>query len=324
MELSNINNKVLYLEDMDGLTLAGSISQPTRITLSETDGDTIFSMLQYGDFSGTIRLDLAKTLKEYTSPLFPYDEWSGNQEQVLELTFKIATTTYVQTHVFTLNCFSKDALIRMSDIDVLDVPMLDMLPLPVTIHPIGAETTIIRKRATTMEELSQEACDHLGLGVFHKFIYPDTLHDASQFCILMRQSSGPDLMSPVYRPAPGHFELFLFQNRFGGLELFPMSGDLLLAPDYKYDVSRMGPYANSTLKTEDVTLTQYTGPLSRQASKVLASMLAGGHAFHYLNGDWKRIIITETKISLKRNDFVHRHNFSFRYQEDVPIREINI
>lgn len=325
MKIDNtINRKVLYLEDMDGLTLAGNVSTPTRITLSETDGDTIFSAIQYGDFSGLIHLDLAKILKEYTSPPFPTDEWSGCQDQVLDLTFKISTPTYTESFAFTLNCFSREATTMMSDIDVLDVPMFGMLPLPVTIHAIGETATIIRRRVKTEEELSEEKCDNLGLGVSTKFIFTNTLDDACQFCILVNQSAGPALKSPVYRPTSGQFELFLFRNRFGAMELFPMSGDLHLSPNYKFDVGKVGAYSNSALKTEEITLTQYTGPLSRQASKVLASMLADGYAFHYVNGDWKRIIITEAKFSLKRSDFTHRQSFSFRYQEPVEIRDINI
>lgn len=325
MNIKNLQDQTVYLEDMDGLTTAGSIDSPTRITLMETDGATILSTIHYADFSGLITLDLAKILKEYALPRLPDDEWYSTTEQSLLLTFRIATTTYVQEYSFTLNCFSRDAATMMTDIDALDVPMDDMLPIPVSVHTTADMMILYLETARTRMNMSAENCDNVGRGMSLKTVYIDTLGAAVKpFRICVEDQHRVNRYTPIYNPKPGSFELFLFRNRFGALELFPMSGDLHLSPDYKYDVVKVGTYTNSVLKSEENTLTQYTGALTRKASRVLASMLADGYAFHYANGEWKRIIITEAKVALRKNDMIHKQSFSFRYQEPVEIRNINI
>lgn len=322
---TEINGKILYIEDMDGLTCTGDISSPTRIALSEQDGAVIFSAIHYGDFQGLIHLDLAEQMREYVRPRLTDDEWYSTDEQALQLSFKVATTSYVQTYNFELNCFSRDALTMMTDIDQLAVPMDDMLPVPVTIHTTADEAYGYIETAYMRTELFTELCDYAGRGVSMKTAYIDTRMDPQPFRILVEvEGSKVQRRSPIYTPTSGPFEMFLFRNRFGALELFPMSGDLHLQPDYKYDINKTGKNYISSLKSEAVTLTQNSGPLTRQASKVLASMLADGYAFHLVNGDWKRIAITEAKISLRKNDTVHRQSFSFRYQEPTEIRDIII
>lgn len=322
---TEINGKILYIEDMDGLTCDGSISSPTRITLSEQGGDVILSAIHYGDFEGLIHLDLAKQLKEYVRPQMPDDEWYSSDAQTLQLTFKVANASYVQEYSFDLNVFSRDALTMMTDIDALAVPMCDMLPMPVTIHTTSDIANGYIETAYSLTELFTESCDYMGRGVSLKTAYINTLWDRQPFRILVEgEDTAVQRRSPIYTPTPGSFELYLFRNRFGALELFPMAGDLELQPDFQYDINKTGKNYISTLKSEAVTLTQYSGPITRQASKVLASMLLDGYAYHYANGEWKRIIITDAKISLKAKDTVHRQSFSFRYQEPVDIRDIII
>lgn len=321
---TEINGHILYLEDMDGLTLTGSISDPTRVTLLTQGGDTILSTIHYADFSGLITLDLAKIIKDQVFPRHPDDEWWSSDEQTLKLTFRIATSTYAQTYDFELNTFSRDALSMMTDIDALDVPMDGMFPLPVTVHTTSAIETAFRETARAQIEVFSEVCEYMGRGQSMKTTYLDTLHDTEPFRLLVKGESGRELRSPVYTPRPGKFEIFTFRNRFGAMEIFPMSGDLLLEPEYKFEIMKMGKLTGSTLNSESVTLTQFSGPLTRKASRVLSEMLAEGYAFHLVNGDWKRIIITEAKISLRRSDTLHKQSFSFRYQEPVDIRDIII
>ena len=321
---TEINGNILYLEDMDGLTLEGSISEPTRVTLLTQGGDTILSTIHYADFSGLITLDLAKIIKDQVFPRHPDDEWWSSDEQTLQLSFRIATTTYAQTYDFELNIFSRDALGMMTDIDALAVPMDDMFPLPVTVHTTSDMETGFRETAHAQIEVFTEYCDYMGRGQSMKTAYLDTLHDTEPFRLLVKGESGRELRSPIYTPTPGKFEIFTFRNRFGAMEIFPMSGDLHLEPEYKFDVMKVGRLTGSTLNSESVTLTQYSGPLTRKASRVLSEMLAEGYAFHLVDGDWKRIVITDAKISLRKNDTLHKQSFSFRYQEPVDIRDIII
>lgn len=321
---SEIQGRILYLEDMDGLTVTGSTSSPTRITLSTAEGAEILGSIHYADFSGLITLDLSKIIQASVFPRIPDAVWHSSTEQALDLVFKVSTTTYTQSYSFRLNCFSKDAQGMMSDVDQLAVPMSPAFALPLTVHTPTTEVRILRERARSVTELSVEQCTDPLLGVSSKLINIDTAGDSAPFRLLVTTEEGLALRSPVYTPVPGDFELFLFRNRFGALELFPMSGNLIMTPDYKFDVSKVGNLANSIVKTEAVTLTQHSGPLTRTASRVLVSMLAGGCAFHYVGDEWKRIVITEIKSSLKKYDTFHGQSFSFRYAEPTELRNINI
>lgn len=322
---TDIAGSVLYIEDMDGLTMTGDISSPTRITLSTQSGNQILSITHYADFEGLIRLDLANTLKAYTSPRVPGDDWACTSEQTIQLIFSIVTPAGgAEEYSCELNCFSRDAQALMSDIDTLPVPMTDMLPIPLTLHSTSGSENVYIETAYSLTGLFTEICDNVGRSVATKTVYHGTRMDSQPFRILIEGEDGRHLRSPIYTPTPGEFELFLFRNRFGALELFPMSGDLHLSANHKFEVSRIGKRYNSSLISGENTFTQYSGPLTRKASKVLSSMLADGYAFHYVDGEWKRIVITSANVSLRKNDMIHRQSFSFRYQEDVDIRNMNI
>ena len=63
MNVSELNNVYIYIEDAMEIEAAGSISSPTRVTLSETDGAVILDEFHYANFDGKILLDLAEILK---------------------------------------------------------------------------------------------------------------------------------------------------------------------------------------------------------------------------------------------------------------------
>lgn len=323
MNIESLQNQIVYLEDMDGLTTTGSINSPTRITLSETDGDTILSTIHYADFSGLITLDLADILKELVEPSIPSDEWDIYSNQVLHLSIRIATTTWAQTYSFTLYCCSKDAETQMTDIDQLDVPA--SLGLPFTVRAHGSDTSIFLETTHGREELSVEHTNS-AVGFAQKIIYFDKLPLGRPFRISSESTRGESTVvkkSPVYRPMPGKFEMYLFRNRFGALELFPMAGTLELTPQYKFEVTKSGRSYSRTVKSADVTLLQHTGHITRKASLVLAQMLKDGVAYHFIDGDWKRIVIEEANLSLRSSDSIHGQSFAFRYQDPIDIHKIN-
>ena len=322
MIIEDLQSQIVYLEDMDGLTTTGEIDSPTRITLLETDGETILSTIHYADFSGLITLELADILKELVEPRIPDDEWDIYDNQVLNLSIRIATTTWAETYSFRLYVCSRDAEAQMTDIDALDVPL--SLPLPVTVRAQGSEAELYFETVSSREHLSSEHTA-TAIGFTQKMLYFDSLDRPFRICL--ESSRGDSTLArrtPIYRPKPGKFELYLFRNRFGAMELFPMSGDLQLTPEYKFEVTRSGRSFGRTVKSEDVTLMQFSGPLTRKASLVLAQMLREGCAYHYLGGEWRRIVIEETKLSLRSSDTLHKQSFSFRYQEPVDIRDIII
>ena len=259
MNIESLQNQIVYLEDMDGLTTTGSIDSPTRITLSETDGDTILSTIHYADFSGIITLDLADILRELVEPTIPSDEWDNYANQVLSLSIRIATTTWAQTYSFTLYCCSRDAETQMTDIDQLDIP--SDAGIPITIRASGKETKLYLETADNLEELSTETTRN-GVGFAQKMIYifgDQPLGKPFRICAETSRGLEPLVRkSPIYRPMPGQFELYLFRNRFGALELFPMSGTLELNPQYKFEVTKSGRNYSRSIKSEDVTLLQHS------------------------------------------------------------------
>lgn len=319
MNIQDLQDQVLYIEDMDGITLDGSLTVATHVTLSVTGKDEIISGNHYADFSGLIILNYADIIKALVEPLIPSDEWYSDTTMRLDLTITVDSTDYS----FTVNAFSRDALTKISDIDHLDIPLDDIM-LPLTVHTLAEEMIISCESATDKEVISVEDCSNIYKSLSSKNVYLP-LTDRP-FRIRFSTADGQSLVSPSYRHVPGKFERFLFLNRFGALEYFPMAGDLQLTTDYQFEVTRIGTLHNSRVKTSENTFLQHTGPITRKAAKALASMLATGYGYHYLesDADWHRIVITEANLSLKRNDTVHKQSFSFHYAEPLDIHNLTI
>lgn len=318
MNITELNNKTIYLDDLVDLTAAGSIAAPTSIVLRETGGAIIMQANNYADFSGEIHLDLTEVFKPFAIPALPYDGNGSDAEQELDLTITVDGSSYS----FTLVLLHSEAESRYSDIDFLRIPDYPM-PMSAIAHNGGTITYATESPAGLLNVHAA--------GPFNTRVVSYTLIDPSQIpkgmdgkFRITAHSDGNILHSPTYQVQPGNWQMFLFRNRLGYLEFFPMSGNLQIAPSYQFNNARYGRYLKKASTECDIVLQQHTGPLTRKASKALAGMLEDGFAYHFTDGGWKRIVIEDASVNISGYATIHKQSFSFRYQDPITVPDITI
>lgn len=310
----------LFLEDVKELVAAGSTTRPTRVVLKETDGATIIDELHYADFEGKIRLDLSGLLAEYSSDILPTAEWAFNEAPCLDLTLEIGSHSYS----FMLNAASRDALSMISDIDFLYIP--EDISIPVSIlsnEDLGVEVFFETSSGST--SISSKAFGDVPIGLFCRTFDVRSLPMCKGAfrltCEVDGHNKGPRI-SPLYKTAPGDYELYLFRNRFGAMEMFPMRGALEYTPSFKVETGRSGrSYRCTNVESDDILL-QSSGNLTRKAAQVLTSFLRNGRGYHWKNGIWEPIVIEGVNANIKTTDFLHQLSFEFRYQNPTEIQNI--
>lgn len=311
----------LFMEDVRELVAAGKAATPTKVVLKETGGATIIDELHYADFEGNIRLDLEDILTGHSSDMLPTPDWAANEEQCLDLTLEIDGYPYS----FMLNAMSRDALHMMSDIDFLYIP--ERISIPVSFlsnEDQGCEVFLESSSGTTTLG-SMTFGEDLPCAQFCRTFDVSSLPVGKGTfrlaCQIFGHNSGIR-RSPMYKVTPGDYELYLFRNRFGAMEIFPMGGSLEYAPAFKIETSKYGrSYRCSGVESDDI-LRQSSGNLTRKAAQVLTAFLKSGRGYHWINGVWEPIAIKDINTAIKTTDSMHSLSFSFRYQNPIEIQNI--
>lgn len=320
MNITELNDTYIYIEDAEELATEGSISSPTRIILSETDGAVILDELHFANFDGQISLDIADILSAYSAPCLPDDEWTDSEDVCLPLTFSIGDASYP----FHFLAMSADSQQLMSDIDMLHIPY--SMPLPISAFSLQDSQCQIYLESSAGRVLIDEHLFPEGFtGISCRMLDLGSLHvGGGAFRIVCKVigTAAAERYSPMYVPTPEDYQLYLFRNRFGALEIFPMRGALEFAPAFKFESGRNGRAFKAVSTERDDLMRQYSGSLTCRASRALASFLKDGYAFHWTDGGWRRIVIEDASVSTKTSDAAHRQSFTFRYQDPIELSKI--
>ena len=318
MNISELSNATIYLDDLADLTTEGSITTPKTIVIRETGGAVILTSRHYADFSGLIHLDLTDIFLPYAIPPIPAYASGYDSEQELELTITVDGRSYS----FTLVLLHSEAATRYSDIDFLKIPDKAV--------PFSALVTS-GNRVSFGSESSSGVHEIIGVGpcngrslAYALVNLPQVEKSLDCKFRLTATSGGQTLYSPMYQVQPGDWQMFLFRNRLGYLEYFPMCGDLKIAPSYQFNNAKCGKYYKKATSECSAILQQYTGPLTRKASKALAGMLEDGFAYHFADGAWRRIVIEDASINVSSFDPLQKQSFSFRYQDPITFNEMTM
>ena len=320
MNISDLDHNYIFTEEIRELITDGDIYYPERIILSETDGDVILDELHYANFDGKIHLDLADILKGYSSDFLPTGNWEGNEAFCLDLTLTVGVNSYQ----FTFNAASKESRSKLSDIDFLFIPEGISIPVSILCNQDQGVKVFIESSAGR-NLISEHTFTDIVSGQYCRTFDISTLPTGAgpfQFICEISGHTTFEVRSPMYKILPGEYQLYLFRNRFGALELFPMRGSLEFSPTFRFESGSNGRLHKNTSTECDDILRQNSGNITRKASQVLASFLKEGHAYHLVGGEWKRIVIEEASVITKSSDTTHRQSFSFRYQDPIEIQNI--
>lgn len=311
----------LFIEDVKEIVASGNTNKPTRVVLKETGGAIIIDELHYADFEGNIRLNLADIFSGYETEILPSSDWTFNDALRLDLTLEIDDYPYS----FMLIAASRDALSMISDIDFLCIPREISIPISIlSVEDQGCEVFLESSSGSkSLSSLTYE--EELPVGHICKSFDINNLSVGNGAFRLACEVFGhnPGLRrSPMYKVTPGDYELYLFRNRFGAMEIFPMGGCLEYAPTFKIETGKYGDsYRCTGVESEDI-LQQSSGKLTRKAAQVLTSFLKSGRGYHWVNGGWEPIAIEGINTAIKTTDSLHSLSFSFRYQNQIEIQNM--
>lgn len=316
MLISDIQNKTLYIEDLKSLSTPCLPDQLKRIII-EKNGRVVADSHHYGAFlTNHIVLDLSVIMHSDILPAPPKDTWSLDANKGFSMAITDAGTRYV-CNVMDL---SKDALEKVSDIDWLSVPPDGVVTISFSHDYIDRDFFVEVFIETYACRRKVDEVNNRGRGIHYRSFDIKSLYTCGKpFRLVFSIYSGGEMRevrSPMYRVVNGDWQQYLFPNRFGALEIFPMSGILEQTPKMEFSIAQNGS-SKKNVKTERTdTYRQNTGFLSRQASRVLAGFLERGEGYHYVDGEWKAIVISNAELSISSADSLCAHAFSFTYKED--------
>ena len=314
MLISDIQNKTLYIEDLKSLSTPCLPDQIKRIII-EKNGHAIADSHHYGAFlTNQIVLDLSVIMRSDMLPALPKDEWSLDVNK----SFYMAITDGSR-YVCNVMDLSKDALEKVSDIDCLSIPPDGIITISFPCVTDGdqyadifVETYACRRQIDFVGYRGPRGVNCRSFDIKSLYIC------GKPFRLVLsvtREGQTTEVCSPMYRVVDGAWQQYLFPNRFGALEAFPMSGILEQTPKMEFSIAQNGS-SKKNVKTERTdTYRQNTGFVSRQASRVLAGFLERGEGYHYVDGEWKAIVISNAEFSISSADSLFAHAFSFTYKE---------
>ncbi len=199
----------------------------------------------------------------------------------------------------------------MSDVDYLRIPR-DYI-IPVSLHNFSVRSGLIYDGSCdSIEQPDFISTTASGKGTVTRLIaLPDS--DASSlgnFQIRLECNSGT-ILSTRYQICQGSFEQYLFANRYGGFDNIAMDGALEFAPETSHEAGLYdGVRERISAETRHVYL-QNSGYVTTKVIEAMSELICSPQIYHYVNGVFRRIIITESSVSV--NSEGHLHSFSFKY-----------
>lgn len=315
---NDIIGKVLYLHGLrDLIVVAESESEkesPIRCTITGPFGDTLLDETYWFDFSGTISIDI----KDAVSSIFVYADPAIGEEvshSGLGFDFSIDIGDGSIAGSFTINAMSENARLRTSDIDMLRIPYDYILPL--SIHDFVERSGVeFVSPAGTLTKPDWLQTSGTGKGSRTRFVEMSGASERLKrsFHVLFLGTT-PSITTPQFRLCSGHFEQYLFANRYGGYDNIPMDGELLYEPETEYET---GLYHEQemqiTAKCTD-RYTQNSGYVTRKTVEAMKELIRSRQIFHLKDGTFRKIVILESDISMSSVDSIHSFSFQYRYAD---------
>lgn len=284
-------------------------------------------------------LEIAVDIKTFVSAILQYDDsylasLSGSspivtcwqEDSAVPICLTATSSDSATPDIATFMVVPYQASGKSSDIVQLTVPRDYVLPMQFPEAFLGTDCkTKLIAGATEIEIEVQESTP---------YVYPSSVvtllcdlksagvptASLKNISIAVADSSG-DGSDPVMSPAlvfsDAHFEQYLFRNRFGGFDNIPMSGSRRLVPEYSFGTGVVGGSFVGTDRTEKRFFSQDTGYLSRQTMEILSELILSEDIYHLDNGTFRRIVITESTLSLSSADTIHSASFTYRYSDEI-------
>ena len=335
---SQLNGQTVFLDDLKNLEVYVYDNSYDAVIL-KCGTDVIFSMDPYSPVSsGTVSVDLYDVVLDYLSlrwpALFNMPESASWDLKTSSLEFTLITYagSGYYTSTFHLVPFSRVASPPcnvLSDLEHLRIPkdyvypMNAMLP-PVVIDPTREDApsplpetvelfieTSFESGATTDlidsdsgEQTAFEVGDTVTvLEMQSRLIaFSGAILPSAPFRIKVEFSTSFTdrvIVSPLFTFAPGDFEQYIFRNRYGNFDNFPLQGVLKDVSEVSIENASLSSGRVQVRASMGERFRQSSGHLSVREASVLKGLLTSSHAYHLdkTSGTWRRIVIESVSVS---------------------------
>ena len=315
----------LYLDELGDLAFEASSS--IRITIS-IFGHTVLDNIYQPGFDGMVHLDLRDLVRSHSGIYLPsaFPEYTVEgfyQEE--DASFRMSVTVEVsgtaRHYALDVHAFESGAGERMTDIDEMSVPSDYLLPLSVYLDTEAQSEPITAYMETGDGETELNTVylfAYFAPGDAYLFAQDVPVNEVpyrmgKPFRIRIESNRGSVLTS-VFTVANGHFEQYLFLNKYGHYDNVAMPGALVFSPEYEMENAHRTYTVEMVKASKNNLWTQTTGPLSRKTLEALSELLLSPIVYHYVPGkSLRRIVIENPALNVSSRLSVNSASFSWRY-----------
>ena len=321
VENDRLDNNVLFFYELPQIVISHTESTPLRVTISTDSSGTILDEAYWADFNQKIYLDIKDLVASELSHDIP-ELGEFTQQKAIYNIFYLSIEGAAPI-VFSVNGFSSDAALKLSDADIVRIPEDYLLPLSLFNNASEYSIEYIFSDGSTANG-GIVAAQNSGVGVVAGIIplaqSPAAGKKRFQIKAVSEKST---LYSPVYEITGGNFEQYLFANRYGGFDNIAMDGALSFVPNMSFEAASYSGHNEQVASESEYKYTQNSGYLSSTVIDLMSELLCSSQIYHLdKNGIFRRIIILESDLSSKSNEHLHSFTFQYKYVDDVRPRSL--
>ena len=320
---SNISGMVLYFYEMPPIVISAPIGTPVRFVLETDDKGVLLDEIYWPDFSGKVEIDIKDIVaNELYLEVPPLNELV-EQASIFKV-FHYDIGEGEDFGSFTVNGYSKHAATRVSDINELRIPKDYVLPVTMTrFYPrlvFSLHDAVYRTDMTLVE--SEEPPSGVGAGTVLIDLGTVPLphkNTVKMEYVVVGWDKGIEqiLSAPVFEICEGHFEQYLFANRYGGFDNIAMDGVLEFIPEMSFETGLYNGTNEQTQSDAEYIYSQNSGHLSRKTIEVMSELLCSSQIYHLdKDRNFRRIVILDSNLASRSDAYLHSFTFKFKYADD--------
>lgn len=313
---TDILGKVFHFYEMSPIIISHLENTPLRVKISTDDSGIILDESYWPDFNGLITIDIKDIVSHELSHSLPEIGYDIQQNALFKV-FHISIGEDDITGDFTVNGYSSDARIKMTDVDLLRIPTDYQLPLSLPNMYARSGIKFCYPDGTKIET-GGLVTSSSGIGATSRMIrISDHVSGHRKFHIEL-DLGGETLKSAEFEIVDSPCEQYIFANRYGGFDNIPMFGTLEFLPEMTFESGSYSDRNEQVMADSEYTYSQNSGYMSRKVMELASELLCCSQIYHLdHNGEFRRIVILDSTIQTKSSESLHSFSFRYKYADDT-------
>ena len=312
---TDIFGKVVNFFELEPIVVFTAIGTPVSVMLKSDAKGLLLDELYYPGFDGSIEVDIKDIIASEMYLLLPEEGIDIQQTEIYkEFTLRINDGEIEGT--FTVCGFSEECTGRLTDIDILRVPSDYKIPLSLV---NSWERDGIRYKLPDGRYIEDNGLKTTNsIGITSRMLDLASSPVANENCFVIELDCGENILSTAaFHITSGHFEQYLFANRYGGFDNIPMSGVREFQPDLSFETGIYNNVSEQISADSETIYIQNSGFLSSKVIELASELLCSPQIYHLdQNGEFRRIILLDSSLSIKSGDSLHSFSFKYKYADD--------